>query len=159
MGKVYNALILSGIASIVLLLFDGTGVLSVIGRFFISPPTGWGTFVLDAMKSSLGVLTGAGVTAIIIGSTVIKMDWLLRLGWFTILISWIEQPLVQLWQFIGGKIAPLETCNNSLTCAVLVDGSTTTTLGMILAGLLIGPIIWYCFWACYNQVWSPESSG
>ena len=158
MGKMFNTLVLSGMASIVLLLFDGNGALSVIGQMFLAPQTSWGSFIINALTSGLGIGTGVGVSAIIIGSVVIKQDWLLRLGMFTILISWVEAPLIALWQFMGSKIVPVGSCTNSYTCYELANQGITTG-GMLIAGLLIGPIILYSFWACWSQIWSPESSG
>lgn len=157
MGKMFNTLVLSGIASIVLLLFDGNGAIGVIGQMFLAPQTNWGAFFMDALTSGLGLATGVGVSAIIIGSVVIKQDWLLRLGMFTVLVSWIQAPLVSLWQFMGSKIMPLEQCTNSFTCGQLVSGATTG--GMLIAGLIMGPIILYGLWAVFSWVWAPESSG
>lgn len=157
MGKMFNTLVLSGMASIVLLLFDGNGAIGIIGQMFLAPQTNWGAFFIAALTSGLGLATGVGVSAIIIGSVVIKQDWLLRLGMFTILVSWIEAPLIGLWQFMGSKIMPLEQCTNSYTCYQLVSGATTG--GMILSGLIMGPILLYGIWACWSQIWSPESTG
>jgi len=157
MGKMFNILVFSGIASIVLLLFDGNGAISVIGQLFLAPQTDWGTFILDALTSGLGLATGVGVSAIVLGSVFIKQDWLLRLGMFTIVVSWITAPLIALWQFMGSKIIPLGTCTNSLTCYQLVNGASTG--GMIITGLLMGPIILYGVWAVFSWVWAPESSG
>ncbi len=157
MGKMFNTLVLSGLASIVLLLFDGSGAIGVIGQMFLAPQTDWGAFFIDALTSGLGLATGVGITAIIIGSVVIKQDWLLRLGMFTIIVSWIEAPLISLWQFIGSKIIPLEQCTNSYTCYQLVSGASTG--GMLIAGLIMGPIILYGLWAVFSWVWNPESSG
>ncbi len=158
MGKMFNTLVLSGIASIVLLLFDGNGAIGVIGQMFLAPQTSWGAFLMDALTSGLGLATGVGVSAIIIGSVVIKQDWLLRLGMFTVLTSWVEAPLISLWQFLGSKIIPLEECTNSFTCYQLVNQGVTTG-GMLIAGLIMGPIILYGLWACWSQIWSPESTG
>ena len=77
MGKLFNALVLSGMASIVLLLFDGSGAIGVIGQMFLAPQTNWGSFILEAMKSGLGILTGIGAAAITIGLIYSKQDWLL----------------------------------------------------------------------------------
>lgn len=159
MGKMFNALVLSGIISIVLLIFDGAGVLGVIAKLFLSPPTNWGTFLLDSLTTALGVSTIAGLSGIIIGATVIKLDWLVRLGFFTVLVSWVNAPFISLWTFLSGKILPLESCVNSYTCTILVDGGTATTLGMIISALIVGPMILYAVWACWTQIWSPESSG
>lgn len=155
MGKLFNTLVLSGMASIVLLLFDGNGAINVIGKLFLAPQTDIGGMLIDALTSGLGLATGVGVSAIIIGSVVIKQDWLLRLGMFTILVSWIEAPLINLWQFMGSKIMPLEECTNSFTCYQLVNQGMTTG-GMLIAGLIMGPIILYGIWAVFSWVWSPE---
>jgi len=157
MGKMFNTLVLSGIASVVLLLFDGSGALSVIGKLFIAPQTGWGTFFSSALLTALGGASILGAAAIIIGTTVIKQDWLVRSGMFTVLVSWIEAPLIGLWQFMGAKIVPLEECVNSYTCYQVVNGASS--LGMIISGLIMGPIILYGVWACWSYIWSPESSG
>lgn len=157
MGKLFNALVLSGMASIVLLLFDGNGAIGIIGQMFLAPQTEWGAFIIDAMKSGLGVLTGLGAAAITIGLIYSKQDWLLRLGMFTVISSWISAPLIGLWQFMGSKIMPLAECTNSYTCYQLVSGATTG--GMIISGLMIGPILLYGLWAVFSWVWSPESTG
>ena len=159
MGKMFNSLILSGIISIMLLIFDGSGVIGVIASLFISPPGNWGKFFLDALTSSLGISTLVGLAGIIVGATVIKLDWLVRLGAFTLLTSWVEAPFISLWTFFSSKILPLESCVNSYTCSILVDGGTPTTLGMIISAFLVGPLILYALWACWSQIWSPESSG
>lgn len=158
MGKMFNTLVLSGLVSIALLIFDGSGLLGTIAQFFISPSTDWGDFILNAMFSGLGLATGVGLTSIVIGSVVIKQDWLMRLGFFTVLTSWVVSPLVSLWTFLSSKTFPLESCTNSFTCATLVDGGFTT-LGMILSGVIVGPLILYAIWACWSQIWSPESTG
>lgn len=156
MGKMFNTLVLSGLASITLLLLDGSGALGVIAQLFLSPSGSWGSFILDALKSGLGVLTGLGFTAIVIGTIYTKQAWLISLGMFTVLTSWVEAPLIGLWTFLSSKILPLESCTNSYTCAVLIDGASQTTLGMIVASLIVGPIILYGLWACYTQIFSPE---
>lgn len=157
MGKMFNTLVLSGMASIVLLLFDGNGAVSVIGQMFLAPQTDWGSFMLDALTSALGLGTAVGVGAIVAGAVFFKQDWLVRLGMFTVLVSWVEAPLIALWQFMGSKIVPIGTCNNAYTCSQIVNGASTG--GMVITGLLIGPIILYALWACWSQIWSPESSG
>ena len=157
MGKMFNSLLLSGIASIALLLFDGAGQLSIIGQLFLAPQTGWGTFLTSALTTALGGLSILGGAAIIVGAVVIKQDWLVRAGLFTTLVSWVEAPLIGLWQFMGAKIFPLETCTNSYTCSQFINGASS--LGMIISGLIIGPIILYALWACWSYIWAPESSG
>jgi len=158
MGKMFNTLVLSGLISLTLLIFDGSGILGVMAQFFISPPSAWGNFLLDAMFSELGLATGVGLGAVVIGSLVVKQDWLYRMGFFMVLASWVNAPFIQLWTFLSSKTFPLETCTNSFTCATLVDGGFTT-LGMILSALIVGPMILYALWACWSQIWSPESSG
>lgn len=159
MGKMFNSLVLSGLASITLLLLDGTGTLGVIGKMFISPSTGWGNFVLDALTSALAGLTVFGAAAIVIGGLVLKQDWLYRAGMFVVLLSWIEAPFIALWTFLSSKILTTNSCVDAYTCATIIDSATPTTLGAIVSGLIIGPIILYAFWACWSQIWSPESSG
>ena len=159
MGKMFNSLVLSGLASIALILLDGSSALGVIGKLFISPSTGWGTFVLDALATSLAGLTIFGAAAIVIGGLILKQDWLFRAGMFTVLLSWIEAPFIAVWTFMSSKILTTGSCVDTYTCATIIDGATTTTLGMIVAGIIIGPIILYAFWACWCQIWSPESSG
>lgn len=158
MGKMFNTLVLSGFISIMLFLFDGSGVLSVIAQFFLSPPTDWGDFLSNALTSALGVSTIAGVSSIIIGSVFVKQDWLVRVGMFTVLISWVSAPFIRLWMLIGSKLSP-EVCTNAYNCLAIQDGVTVTTLGMVVASLLVGPLVLYAFWACWTQIWSPESSG
>ena len=158
MGKMFNALVLSGLISIVLLVFDGAGVLGVIGQFFLSPPSDWGNFLLSAMLSELGIATSIG-GAVVIGAIVIKQDWLMRMGFFTLLATWVNAPFIALWNFLASKTFPLESCTSAYTCATLIDGSGFTTLGMILASVVVGPMILYALWACWSQIWSPESSG
>lgn len=157
MGKMFNTLVLSGLISIVLLIFDGAGILGTIAQFFLAPPGDWGAFVLNALTSELGIATVSSAIVVGIGA-VIKQDWLMRLGMFSVLLSWVEAPFIQLWTFLSSKTFPLETCSNTFTCATLVDGGFTT-LGMILSAVLVGPLILYSFWACWSQIWSPESSG
>jgi len=159
MGKMFNTLVLSGLAAITLVLLDGGTAFGVIGKFFISPPTAWGAFLIDAMLSSLGIATGIGLGTIIIGSFVVKQDWLLRLGMFSVLASWVNAPFIALWTFMSSKILTTGACVDSYTCATIIEGSTPTTLGMIVAGLIMGPVILYGLWACWSQIWSPESSG
>jgi hypothetical protein len=159
MGKVFNTLLLSGLVSITLLLLDGTGYLGIIAQLFVSPQTNWGAFFLNALTSALGGATVLGGAAIIIGTLVIKQDWLVRAGMFTVVVSWVEAPFISLWQFIASKTFPLESCVNSYTCAVLFDGSMQTTLGMILSSILVGPLILYSTWAIFSWIWSPESTG
>jgi hypothetical protein len=158
MGKMFNTLVMSGLISITLLLLDGSGYLGVIAKLFLSPPTGWGDFIMNALSSGLGIATlGAGI---VIGiGAVIKQDWLLRLGFFAVLVSWVEAPFISLWQFLAGKILPLNSCTNAYTCNVLIDGASQTTLGMIIAALIVGPMVLYGLWACFSWIWSPESSG
>jgi len=157
MGKMFNTLLLSGLISIALLLLDGSGTLSVIGKLFLAPQTGWGDFLKDALTTALGGATLLGASAIIIGSVVIKQDWLVRAGMFTVLISWVEAPFISLWQFLGSKIVPLDACSNDYTCSQLINGVTTE--GMLLSGLLMGPLILYALWACWSYIWVPESTG
>ena len=157
MGKMFNTLVLSGIIAISLLLIDGSGSLNVIAQFFVSPPTDWGSFLIDALKSTLGVASISGALVIGIGA-LIKQDWLLRLGMFSIFASWVNMPFIRLWQFLSAKIFTTSNCTNQYVCSTLIDGSTTTTLGMVVAGLLTGPLILYALWACWSQIWSPETS-
>jgi len=157
MGKMFNTLVLSGVISIVLLIFDGSGLLGVIAQFFLSPPTDWGDFLLNALVSTLGIATvGASIAIGVAAFT--KQDWLLRLGAFTVLASWVTAPFISLWTFMSSKLFPEALCVNSYTCATLIEGGFTT-LGMITASLVVGPLILYALWACWSQIWSPESSG
>lgn len=158
MGKMFNTLVLSGIISISLFIMDGSGVLGTIADFFISPTGNFADFIINALKSELGILTSLGLGSIVIGTLYVKQDWLIRVGMFAVLLSWIEAPFIQLWTFVSGKILTTTTCTAEFGCNAIVDGSTTT-LGMIIAGLFVGPIILYAFWACWTQIWSPESSG
>jgi len=157
MGKMFNTLVMSGIASIVLLIFDGNGALSVMGKLFLAPQTNWGTFLSGTLTTALGGLSILGGAAIIIGAVVIKQDWLVRAGLFTVITSWIEAPFISLWQFIASKILTETTCTNSYTCFQFANGATSG--GMIVAGLIIGPIMLYALWAAWSYIWSPESSG
>jgi hypothetical protein len=159
MGKIFNTLVLSGIAAITLVLLDGSSAFGVIGQLFISPPTNWGSFIIDALTESLVGLTVFGGAVAVIGALIIRQDWLYRAGMFTILLSWVTAPLILLWSFMSSKILTTDSCVDSYTCATIVEGSSQTTLGMIVAGLIIGPLILYAFWACWCQIWSPESSG
>jgi len=159
MGKMFNTLVLSGLISIVLFIIDGSGVLGEIAKVFISPTADFADFIINALKSELGILTSLGLGSIVIGTLYVKQDWLIRVGMFAVLLSWVEAPFIQLWTFVSSKILTTITCTAEFGCNAIVDGSTTTTLGMIVAGLMIGPIILYAFWACWSQIWSPESSG
>lgn len=149
MGKMFNTLLLSGLVSIVLLLFDGTGALSIIGQLFLGPQTGWGTFFSDALTSALGISTGASLIVIGTGA-LLKQDWLLRLGLFTVLVSWVESPFIQLWQFIGSKILTDTPCIGE-GCALVTNGATSG--GMIVAGLICGPLVLYALWSCFQYIW------
>jgi len=157
MGKMFNTLVLSGLISIVLVLFDGNGALSIIGKLFLAPQTDWGQFFGNALTTALGGLTILGGSAIIIGAVLIKQDWLIRAGMFTVVLSWVEAPFIQLWSFMGSKILQADQCTGSYICYQLVSGASTG--GMIVAGLICGPMILYALWACFNWIWSPESSG
>lgn len=159
MGKMFNTLIMSGAISIILLLFDSNGALSVIGKLFLAPQTGWGTFFSSALTTALGGLSILGGAAIIIGSVVIKQDWLVRAGMFTVLVSWVEAPFISLWQFAGSKVLTTATCTpvGSTICSTLSNGASSA--GMIVTGLIIGPMILYALWACWSYIWSPESTG
>jgi hypothetical protein len=147
MGKMFNALVMSGIISIVLLLFDGSGILGVIAQLFVAPPTNWGSFVTNAFIASLGGLTVLGASAIIVGSVLIKMDWLVRAGMFTVLLSWVEAPFIQMWTFLGSKLNATQIGSQSL----LANGATS--LGMVFTGIIIGPMILYAMWACIQYIW------
>ena len=149
MGKMFNTLLLSGVISIILLLFDGTGAISIIGKLFLAPQTGWGSFFTDALTSALGISTGASLIVIGTGA-LIKQDWLLRLGMFTILVSWVEAPFIQLWQFLGSKILTETPCVGA-NCGLLVNGATTG--GMVVAGFICGPLVLYALWACFQYIW------
>ena len=157
MGKMFNTLVLSGLSSIILLLFDGSGALSIIGRLFLAPQTSWGNFLSNALTTALGGFSLLGGAAIIIGAVVIKQDWLVRAGLFTVLVSWVEAPFIAMWQFMASKILTEATCTNSYTCFQFANGATSG--GMIVAGLVLGPIMLYALWACWSYIWSPESSG
>ena len=156
MGKMFNTLMMSGIASIVLLLFDSNGALSVVGKLFIAPQTSYGDFLSSALTTALGGATILGGSAIIIGTILIKQDWLVRAGMFTVLLSWVEAPLVSMWQFLGSKILTQAECVGTV-CTEFVKGASSA--GMIVTGLVVGPIILYSAWACWSYIWSPESSG
>lgn len=156
MGKMFNALVLSGMISIVLAVLDGSGIIGTIAQFFISPPSEWGTFMINAMLNALGISTTLGISAIVIGSVVIKQDWLVRLGMFSVLVSWVTSPFILLWQFLSSKIVPLESCATGYDCSVLVNGATATTLGMLVSAVIVGPLLLYALWACWSQIWSPE---
>ena len=157
MGKMFNTLVLSGLISLTLLLFDGSGVLGVIAELFLSPPSDWGSFILDALTSQLGIATTT--SAIVVGlGALVKQDWLVRLGFFSVLTTWVNAPFIRLWTFLSSKTFPEEACNVGYVCTPLVDGGFTT-LGMILSAFVVGPMILYALWACWSQIWSPESSG
>lgn len=158
MGKMFNTLVLSGFFSIALLLFDGGSNLGIIGQLFMGPQTSWGSFLFDALTSALGAATILGASAIVVGSFLIKMDWLVRAGLFTVLVSWVEAPFVAMWQFLGSKIVPVTIGNaGSPNYFLLFNGASTS--GMIIAGFIMGPLVLYAIWACFNYIWAPESSG
>lgn len=157
MGKLFNALVLSGFASIVLFLFDGVNPDGVMGKFFMSPHTDWGTIIISMFTSVLGLSTAVGLTAIVVGLTIIRMDWIVRAGMFITLVSWVEAPFISLWQFMGSKIYAVQSCTGNWYCTELVQGASTS--GMLLAGLIMGPLVFYSLWACFNYIWAPESSG
>lgn len=156
MGKMFNTLVLAGIFGITLFLFEGTASLGVIGQLFLGPQTNWGEFLKDALLSGLGIATLTGA-AIIVGAIIIRMDWIVRAGMFVILLSWVEAPFIAMWQFVGGKIVPLSNCTGSWACYQIVNGASTP--GMIISGLIMGPLVLYAMWACFNYIWAPESSG
>jgi len=157
MGKMFNTLVLSGIISILLFLLDGSGYLGVIAKFFLSPPSDWWTYIYGALTSALGVASGLGLGAITIGTIWSKQDWLVRLGMFVVLASWVSTPFIQLWTFVSSKLLTTETCLSQGLCESLSISGTTTTLGMIIAGLIVGPLILYALWACWSQIWNGDA--
>jgi hypothetical protein len=158
MGKLFNSLIISGIVSIVLLLLNGSGVLGTVAQIFINPTShNFGNLIYDAFTNALGALTAAGAVAIFIGTFVIRLDWLIRAGMFTILESWISAPLVALWSFFNSQLASLPGCKNGAICSSLTTSSLGgATLGSIIAGFIVGPLIIYSTWSCIEYVWSGD---
>lgn len=156
MGKVFNTLLLSGIVSIVLFLMDGIGYLGVIAKLFMSPQTDWGQFFLDALTTALGGATVLGGAAIIIGILVVKQDWLIRAGMFTVVVSWVEAPFISLWSFIASKLYPVSICSGAY-CDAFVG--TYSTVGMLIASIFVGPLILYSLWSIFSWIWNPESTG
>jgi hypothetical protein len=157
MGKLFNALVLSGLVTIILFLFDGRPPTEIIGQLFFAPMDSPGSFLIKAITTSLGVATITGIGAVVIGSFLIRMDWLVRAGLFTILLGFVEAPFIAMWQFLGSKITVINNCVGSAACGQIVGA--TSSAGNVLAGLIMGPLVLYAAWACFNYIWSPESSG
>jgi hypothetical protein len=157
MGKLFNTMVLSGLASIVLFLFDGFPPEGIIGQMFMAPQMNPGLFIKEALTTALGIGTVLGGAAIIIGSFLIKMDWLVRAGLFTVLVSWVEAPFIAMWQFLGSKITVINNCVGDAACGQIVGA--TSSAGSIIAGFIMGPLVLYSIWACFNYIWAPESSG
>lgn len=156
MGKLFNCFVLSSLITLTLALIDGSGLtFTPILNMFVNPSSDIGSIFFSVLTSAIAAI---GFSAFIIGTFVIKLDWLARAGLFTTFESYIVPPFVGLWNSLASKITnlPSGAClNNAAICSQL-GSSNINVFGALIAALVAGPLILYAIYSGMEWIWGGD---
>jgi hypothetical protein len=154
MGKLFNSMIGGILSTLVLLLFNSTGILPTSLFLMMLNPVNYqnNAFYLIFGISGLATLSGG----ILIGiAAIVRQDWLLRAGIVSSLSSIVIFPYVDLFRFVVAQTNYISSgCTTSPVCTQL---NAIGGMGQIFGLIFVGPIILYTFWACVNYIFVAES--
>lgn len=159
MGKLFNVAI-GGIAiTLGLLIFNSAGftpsnlILMLLNPESLTSTDPSGRYSFFALL--FGIATVTGFIAIGIAA-IIKQDWVARGGIVLGLNSVLIAPYIDLFRAIVSQtkfIGTNFTCQVSPLCSYIQTGG----IGQIIAFIFVGPLIFYCLWACLEWVWKGDS--
>ena len=154
MGKLFNAMILGVCSTLVLLIFNSSGITPTSLFLMLLNPASYENNAFYLIFGISGLATITGVISIGVAA-IIKQDWLMRGGFVASLSSIVIFPFVDLFRFIVAQTNYIAAnCVNSPVCSQL---NSIQGMGQIIALITVGTLILYALWASVEYIWRGDS--